>query len=96
VLPGGCIAGGGEPIPTNNEIRRLRSEALYRDDGEVQAFRQSHENPSITKIYEVFLKEPLGHKSHELLHTHYTNRGTDVPHRAYEGSWEDPHHPAKN
>jgi NADH-quinone oxidoreductase subunit G len=78
--PGGCIAGGGEPIPTNNEIRTLRSAALYRDDGKVQKLRQSHENPSIKKIYEKFLKEPLGHKSHELLHTKYTKRGTELPH----------------
>ena len=80
--PGGCVAGGGEPIPTNNEIRMLRAGALYKDDGQVQKKRQSHENPSITKIYETFLKEPLGHKSHELLHTHYTKRGEDVPHKA--------------
>ena len=79
--PGGCVAGGGEPIPTNNEIRMLRAGALYKDDGSVQAKRQSHENPSITKIYETFLKEPLGHKSHELLHTHYKKRGTNVPHQ---------------
>jgi iron-only hydrogenase group A len=79
--PGGCVAGGGEPIPTNNEIRMLRAGALYKDDGQVQKKRQSHENPSITKIYETFLKEPLGHKSHELLHTHYTKRGEDVPHK---------------
>ncbi|MFZ4438187.1 MAG: NADH-dependent [FeFe] hydrogenase, group A6 [Syntrophales bacterium] len=79
--PGGCVAGGGEPIPTNNEIRMLRAAALYQDDGQVQKKRQSHENPSITKIYETFLKEPLGHKSHELLHTHYTKRGEDVPHK---------------
>jgi iron-only hydrogenase group A len=78
--PGGCIAGGGEPIPTTNEIRTLRSAALYQDDGSVQKYRQSHENPSITKIYDVFLQEPLGHKSHELLHTHYLARGTDAPH----------------
>ncbi|MDQ5986773.1 MAG: NADP-reducing hydrogenase subunit HndD [Syntrophus sp. SKADARSKE-3] len=78
--PGGCIAGGGEPIPTNNEIRVLRSSALYKDDASVQTKRQSHENPSVTKIYERFLKEPLGHKSHELLHTHYTKRGDDAPH----------------
>ncbi len=77
--PGGCIAGGGEPIPTNNEIRTLRSAALYRDDGKVQKLRQSHENPSITKIYDKFLKEPLGHKSHELLHTKYKQRGTELP-----------------
>ncbi|MDA8126390.1 MAG: NADH-dependent [FeFe] hydrogenase, group A6 [Deltaproteobacteria bacterium] len=79
--PGGCIAGGGEPIPTNDEIRKLRASALYRDDGQVQTRRQSHENPSVTKLYETFLKEPLGHKSHELLHTHYKKRGEDVPHK---------------
>ena len=28
----------------------------------------------VTKIYEEFLGEPLGHKSHELLHTHYVKR----------------------
>jgi NADH-quinone oxidoreductase subunit G len=78
--PGGCIAGGGEPIPTNNEIRTLRAAALYRDDGKVQKLRQSHENPSIKKIYDEFLKEPLGHKSHKLLHTHYKKRGTELPH----------------
>jgi iron-only hydrogenase group A len=77
--PGGCIAGGGEPIPTNNEIRLLRSAALYRDDGKVQNLRQSHENPSIKKIYDKFLKEPLGHKSHKLLHTKYKKRGTELP-----------------
>lgn len=77
--PGGCIAGGGEPIPTNNEIRMLRSAALYRDDGQVQKSRQSHENVSVKNLYEKFLKEPLGHKSHELLHTKYKQRGTELP-----------------
>ncbi|HNS56111.1 MAG TPA: NADH-dependent [FeFe] hydrogenase, group A6 [Smithellaceae bacterium] len=77
--PGGCIAGGGEPIPTTDEIRKLRSEALYHDDGKVQQSRQSHENISIKHLYEKFLKEPLGHKSHELLHTKYTQRGTELP-----------------
>ncbi|MFO7570906.1 MAG: iron hydrogenase small subunit [Smithellaceae bacterium] len=58
-----------------------RSAALYADDGQVQKKRQSHENESVKKLYEKFLKEPLGHKSHELLHTHYTKRGTEMPHR---------------
>jgi NADH-quinone oxidoreductase subunit G len=78
--PGGCIAGGGEPIPTNNEIRVLRTSALYKDDGKVQKNRQSHENESVKKLYEKFLKEPLGHKSHKLLHTKYVKRGTELPH----------------
>jgi len=79
--PGGCVGGGGQPIPTNNEIRNLRSRALYQDDSSVQEYRQSHENPSVKKVYEKFLEEPLGHKSHHLLHTKYTERGTDVPHK---------------
>jgi NADH-quinone oxidoreductase subunit G/NADP-reducing hydrogenase subunit HndD len=71
--PGGCISGGGQPRPTNDEIRKKRMEAIYKED-EGKEFRKSHENPFIKKIYEEFLKEPLGHKSHELLHTHYTKR----------------------
>ena len=77
--PGGCIAGGGSPIPVSNEIRTLRAGALYFDDGKVQKLRQSHESPSVKKAYEVFLKEPLGHKSHKLLHTKYTKRGIELP-----------------
>ena len=83
--PGGCISGGGQPIPPSNETRMKRAAALYRDDGAVQKFRQSHENPSIKRIYEVFLDKPLGHKSHELLHTHYKKRGTEMPHRHGSG-----------
>jgi len=79
--PGGCVGGGGEPIPSNMEIRAKRAGALYVDDAQVQKIRQSHENPSVQKLYKNFLHEPLGHKSHELLHTHYTPRGTDIPHR---------------
>ncbi len=72
--PGGCISGGGQPRPTNNYIRKKRLEAIYQED-EGKEIRKSHENPFITQIYEEFLKEPLGHKSHELLHTKYTKRG---------------------
>lgn len=72
--PGGCISGGGQPRPTNNDIRKKRLEAIYQED-EGKEIRKSHENPFITKIYAEFLKEPLGHKSHELLHTKYTKRG---------------------
>ncbi|TAJ14958.1 ferredoxin [Marinilabiliaceae bacterium JC017] len=71
--PGGCLGGGGQPIPTSPEIREKRSEAIYLED-ELKVIRKSHENPEIVMIYEKFLKEPLGHKSHELLHTHYKGR----------------------
>lgn len=72
--PGGCISGGGQPRPTNNEIRKKRLEAIYKED-EGKKLRKSHENPFVLKLYEEFLKEPLGHKSHELLHTSYAKRG---------------------
>ncbi len=71
--PGGCISGGGQPRPTNDEIRKKRMEAIYKED-EGKKLRKSHENPFITKLYNEFLKEPLGHKSHELLHTCYIKR----------------------
>lgn len=71
--PGGCISGGGQPRPTNDEIRKKRLEAIYKED-EGKELRKSHENPFVTKLYQEFLIKPLGHKSHELLHTHYTDR----------------------
>ena len=37
-------------------------------------FRLSHENPNVQKLYAEFLGEPLSHKAHELLHTHYVKR----------------------
>ncbi|MBF0117426.1 MAG: iron hydrogenase small subunit [Desulfobacterales bacterium] len=73
--PGGCVGGGGQPCPPSDEKRKLRAQALYTDDANVQKLRQSHENPAITDLYKNFLKEPLGEKSHHLLHTHYVNRG---------------------
>jgi iron-only hydrogenase group A len=73
--PGGCVGGGGQPLPATNEKRMLRAEALYRDDREVQSLRQSHESPAVQELYEKFLHEPLGEMSHQYLHTHYIKRG---------------------
>jgi len=84
--PGGCISGGGQPIPTNLEIRKARASAIYKEDaeyGETGRVRKSHENPAILRIYSEFLTEgPCGHKSHELLHTDYTPRGKFIPNKA--------------
>ena len=71
--PGGCIGGGGQPIPTNMEIRKKRMKAIYSED-EHKALRKSHENPDVIAIYKEFLDQPNSHKSHELLHTHYVER----------------------
>jgi NADP-reducing hydrogenase subunit HndD len=71
--PSGCIGGGGQPIPTSLEIRKKRAAGIY-DEDEHMVIRKSHENPEVTEIYNSFLHKPLGHRSHDLLHTHYTAR----------------------
>jgi len=71
--PGGCLGGGGQPIPTSPDIRALRANAIYAED-EGLPLRKSHDNPEVAQIYKDFLGEPLGHKSHDLLHTHYKPR----------------------
>jgi NADP-reducing hydrogenase subunit HndD len=71
--PGGCIGGGGQPIPTNLQIRQKRMKAIYAED-EHKPLRKSHENPDVIAIYKEFLDQPNSHKSHGLLHTHYVER----------------------
>jgi NADH-quinone oxidoreductase subunit G len=70
---GGCVGGGGQPYGATDVIRAQRAAGIYRDD-EKSAFRCSHENPMIQKLYKDFLGAPLGHKSHKLLHTGYRPR----------------------
>jgi iron-only hydrogenase group A len=76
--PGGCLGGGGQPIPTTPEIRAARAKAIYAEDTNA-AVRKSHENPAVLEIYNKFLTEgPCGHKSHKLLHTDYKARGRQI------------------
>ncbi|MBN2754757.1 MAG: iron hydrogenase small subunit [Candidatus Goldbacteria bacterium] len=75
--PGGCLGGGGQPIPTTWAIRQKRADSIYSEDRK-KGLRKSHENPEVKALYDEFLKEPLGHLSHELLHTHYVKRGIFV------------------
>lgn len=73
--PGGCLGGGGQPIPTTEEIRKKRAQAIYSED-ESLPVRKSHENEHVATLYDKFLTDgPGGHLSHKLLHTYYTRRG---------------------
>ena len=82
--PGGCIAGGGQPLirpcflPNEDDdildtFRQKRAQALYSED-ERLVLRQSHNNPQIKQLYDEFLGSPNSHKAHELLHTTYQAR----------------------
>ncbi len=71
--PGGCIGGGGQPRITTDAVREARIAAIYKED-EGKTLRKSHDNPAIAAVYKEFLGAPLGHLSHELLHTKYEEK----------------------
>ncbi|MDD6467187.1 MAG: NADH-dependent [FeFe] hydrogenase, group A6 [Erysipelotrichaceae bacterium] len=77
--PGGCINGGGQsivPASLKNrgfDYKAKRAQALYEED-ELMPKRKSHENQQIQDLYQNYLGKPCGHKSHELLHTHYSKK----------------------
>jgi len=87
--PGGCMGGGGQPRIKKDyqSFWHERQEAIYQIDKDAP-IRQSHNNPLIKSLYEEFLKEPLGDKSHHLLHTSYRNRQHKVKHTIKE-IWEE-------
>ncbi len=71
--PGGCINGGGQIRGVSPEAIRARLQSLYNIDRDGQK-RTAHGNAAVRRLYEEFLGEPLGKRSHELLHTHYEPR----------------------
>ena len=71
--PGGCVNGGGQPLPATPEKLQRRTESIYQIDRESPR-RNSHRNESVQKLYAEFLGEPGGHRAHELLHTQYVAR----------------------
>jgi len=67
--PGGCIGGGGQPMPSEPDIRNKRAAGLYKIDGK-KKLRKAHDNPIVKKIYSEFLDkdEKITRK---ILHTSY-------------------------
>lgn len=70
---GGCVGGGGQPYRSTNKTRLLRAKGLYKEDEHMQ-HRESHNNPSIQKLYKEFLGKPNSAKAKKLLHTKYIAR----------------------
>ncbi|MEZ4389113.1 MAG: [FeFe] hydrogenase, group A [Candidatus Krumholzibacteriia bacterium] len=87
--PGGCMGGGGQPRikKSYQSFWHERQEAIYRIDERCE-IRQSHNNPLIKLIYDEFLGEPNGHRSHELLHTSYRDR-KQVVHHTMKEIWDE-------
>jgi NADH-quinone oxidoreductase subunit G len=66
--PGGCAGGGGQPIHDGVEMAESRGDVLWGLDKKAK-IRYSHENPDVLALYNEYLKRPLSHQSHHLLHT---------------------------
>jgi iron-only hydrogenase group A len=52
--PGGCVGGGGQPLPQTKKTRQNRANSLYKID-EKKNVRIANENPVVQKIYKEFL-----------------------------------------
>jgi len=74
--PGGCVGGGGQPIGTDIEAVKVRMKALYMIDKDDE-LRVSHKNQQVQRLYDEYLGQPLGEKSHHILHTEYSKREVD-------------------
>jgi iron-only hydrogenase group A len=66
--PGGCVNGGGQPVPSDKKMVQKRAEALYAIDDK-SAIRCAHENQEVQKIYEEFFMSEEVRK--KILHTHF-------------------------
>jgi len=71
---GGCIGGGGQPVPSNAKIRAKRAKSLYSIDKKKEV-RVPQKNPIVKKVYKEFLKEK---NSHKILHTKYYLKKKEV------------------
>jgi iron-only hydrogenase group A len=69
--PGGCIGGGGQPLPTNIDIRKKRAAALY-DSDKNNELRLAHESPAVKGIYKDYFNNQ--ENIHNICHTKYVNR----------------------
>ena len=72
--PGGCVAGGGQPISHEEGFRTKRASGLYDTDKERQV-QKPQDNFWVDKCYaESFGGRPGSHEAHTRLHTQYKNR----------------------
>lgn len=71
--PGGCVGGGGQPLPNTMFERKARTAGTHKDD-EALEIRLAKDNPAVKKLYEDWLGEVNGHVAHENVHTEYFER----------------------
>lgn len=66
---GGCIGGAGQPIPTSQEVKKLRAKGLYNAD-KVSQIKTSDENPIIESFYNKLTESECHHLHRSTLKSH--------------------------
>jgi NADP-reducing hydrogenase subunit HndD len=77
---GGCIGGGGQPVPTDACIREARAKSLYKIDDKFK-LRLAEENPAVKKVYKEFLTSK--EIRHKICHTSYSRKNKEVNFKKY-------------
>jgi iron-only hydrogenase group A len=72
---GGCIGGGGQPVPVNDQIRKLRAQGLYNIDKK-NKIRTADDNPIIKEIYKNYLSNEKNKRP--VCHTHFLKKDKEV------------------
>lgn len=69
--PGGCIGGGGQPIPTTDEIVKKRIASIYEMDSGMD-LRKAHLNPIVRDLFENYISKLSEEERRALLETYYS------------------------
>ena len=72
---GGCVGGGGQPIPTDGKIRSEREKSLYDIDAGKKE-RVAHLNPVVKKVYKDYLTSK--ERVRLICHTTYSPKKREV------------------
>lgn len=70
--PGGCIGGGGQPIPTTLDMVKKRSESLYKIDAGME-MRKAHSSPIVKDFFDYVDGLPVAERE-SLLNTNYSRK----------------------
>jgi len=70
--PGGCIGGGGQPLPNTDAIIAKRIKSLYKIDDKMK-LRKAHKNPVVVDFFKYIEKLPK-QKQDEILITSYAKK----------------------
>ncbi|MBN2087874.1 iron hydrogenase small subunit [Candidatus Peregrinibacteria bacterium] len=71
--PGGCIGGGGQPIPSTERIIAERIKALYKIDNKCKV-RKAHLNPVVQDFFDNYIAKISKRKASKILHTSYKKK----------------------